>query len=135
MAHDDYLDRLADVPLFADLDRKHLEAVASLGTDISIEEGRELAHEGDAAAEAFLVIEGTARAERDGAEIATLGPGDFFGEMALADDDRRTATVTATSPMTLIVLTGAKFRAIDESMPQLHALVAGAIRRRRAPVT
>jgi CRP-like cAMP-binding protein len=103
MAHgDDYLKRLGAVPLFADLDRHELEAVASLGTDVTVEEGRELARQGDPANEAFLVLEGTARADRDGAELGTFAAGDFFGEMALLAHGNRTATVVATSP-TLVV--------------------------------
>ena len=120
MAHDDdYLNRLADVPLFADLDRKHLEAVASLGTDISIEEGRELAHEGDTAAEAFLVLEGTARAERGGEDIATFGPGDFFGEMALLVHGPRTATVVATSPMEVRAFHKSEFDDLLDRSPEV----------------
>ncbi|HEY5886827.1 MAG TPA: cyclic nucleotide-binding domain-containing protein, partial [Acidimicrobiales bacterium] len=99
MAHrDDYLKRLAAVPLFADLDRRELEAVAELGTDVDVEEGRELVRQGDGASEAFLVVSGTALAARDGEELATFGPGDFFGEMALLVHGHRSATVTATSP-------------------------------------
>ncbi len=65
---DEYLDRLAGVPIFADLDRNELEAVAALGTDIEIEEGRTLARQGESASEAFLILSGTAscRARRRG---------------------------------------------------------------------
>ena len=119
MADDDYLNRLADVPLFADLDRKHLEAVASLGTDVSIEEGRELAREGDPAAEAFLVLTGTARADRGGEEIATFGPGDFFGEMALLVHGPRTATVVATSAMEVRAFHKSEFDDLLDRSPEV----------------
>lgn len=62
-----------------------------------------------------------------------LGPGDFFGELALLEEDRRTATVTATSPMTVIVMSRASFRAIDRSMPGVHAAVQEAIEQRLSP--
>jgi CRP-like cAMP-binding protein len=119
MADDNYLNRLADVPLFADLDRKHLEAVASLGTDITIEDGRELAREGDPAAEAFLVLAGTARALRGGEEIATFGPGDFFGEMALLVHGRRTATVVATSAMEVRAFHKSEFDDLLDRSPEV----------------
>ena len=61
---DDYLQRLAAVPLFADLDRHELEAVAEVGTDVDVEENRELVRQGDPASEAFLVLDGTAVATR-----------------------------------------------------------------------
>jgi len=120
MAHaDDYLDRLASVPLFADLDRHELEAVANLGTDVTVETGRELAHQGEPASEAFLVLDGSARAERDGAEIASFGPGDFFGEMALLAHGDRTATVTATSPLAVRAFHKSEFEDLLERSPKV----------------
>ena len=120
MAHaDEYLDRLAGVPLFADLDRHELEAVASLGTDIAVAEGRELARQGDPASEAFLVLEGTATCTRDGEEVATFGPGDFFGEMALLIHGNRTATVTATSPMSVRAFHKSEFEDLLERSPKV----------------
>jgi CRP-like cAMP-binding protein len=116
---DGYLDRLARVPLFADLEPHELEAVAGLGTDITVEEGRQLTKQGDAAHEAFLVLEGTAKAERDGEEIATFGPGDFFGEMALIAHGPRTATVTATSPMEVRAFHQSEFRDLLEESPKV----------------
>lgn len=118
MAHD-YLDRLAAVPLFADLDRHDLETVASLGTDIDLEEGRVLAREGDPASEAFLVLAGTARCERNGEEIATFGPGDFFGEMALLVHGHRTATVTATSPISVRAFHKSEFDDLLDRSPKV----------------
>ena len=96
--HDEYLDRLAAVPLFADLDKDELDDIAALGTDVEIDEGRELARQGDIGSEAFLILSGTASCLRDGEEIATFGPGDFFGEMALLVHGHRTATIVTTSP-------------------------------------
>jgi CRP-like cAMP-binding protein len=120
MAHaDEYLERLASVPLFADLDRHELEAVANLGTDVSVEAGRELAHQGDPASEAFLVLDGGARAERDGSEIATFGPGDFFGEMALLAHGDRTATVTATSALAVRAFHKTEFEDLLERSPKV----------------
>ena len=130
-----YQARLTPLPFFTALSDDDLEVIARQADQVEVPAGEVLAREGDIGHEFFVIEEGTAEVTRNGDVLAELGPGDFFGEMALVEEDRRTATVTATSPMTLIVLTGAKFRAIDESMPQLHALVAGAIRRRRAPVT
>jgi CRP-like cAMP-binding protein len=124
MAHgDEYLERLAGVPLFADLDRNELKSVASLGTEISVDSGRELAHEGDAASEAFLVLEGTATCTRDGVEVATFGPGDFFGEMALLAHGPRTATVLATSQMAVRAFHKTEFDQLLESSPKVAAKI------------
>jgi CRP/FNR family cyclic AMP-dependent transcriptional regulator len=94
-----------------------------------------LAREGDFGDEFFVIDSGTAEVTRGGERLAELGAGDFFGEMALIEENRRNATVTATSPMSLVVMTRASFRALDRSMPQVHATVAKAIAERRAPVT
>jgi CRP-like cAMP-binding protein len=119
MAHgDEYLERLAGVPIFADLDKHELKAVASLGTEVSVDEGRELAREGDPANEAFLIIEGTASCTRDGVEVATFGPGDFFGEMALLAHSPRTATVTATSPLSVRAFHKTEFDQLLEGSPK-----------------
>jgi CRP/FNR family transcriptional regulator, cyclic AMP receptor protein len=117
--NDDYLDRLAGVQLFADLDRHELEAIANLGTDIEVEAERELAHEGEPAHEGFLVIEGTASCRRGGVEIATFGPGDFFGEMALLVHGPRTATIVATSPLTVRVFHQSEFENLLETSPKV----------------
>ena len=124
MAHgDEYLDRLAGVRLFADLDRHELKAVASLGTEVSVDEGRELAHEGDPANEAFLLLDGTATCTQDGVEVASFGPGDFFGEMALLAHGPRTATVVATSPVTVRAFHKTEFDQLLERSPKVAVKV------------
>ncbi|HET9542986.1 MAG TPA: cyclic nucleotide-binding domain-containing protein [Acidimicrobiales bacterium] len=115
----DYLQRLAAVPLFADLDRHELEAVAEVGTDVDVEENRELVRQGDPASEAFLVLDGTAVATRDGEELATFGPGDFFGEMALLVHGHRSATVTATSPMSVRAFHKTEFDSLLDRSPKV----------------
>jgi class 3 adenylate cyclase len=130
-----YQARLTPVPFFTALSEDDLEVIARHADQVHVAAGEVLAREGDVGHDFFVIEEGTADVTRNGDVLDNLGPGDFFGEMALVEEDRRTATVTATSAMTLIVLTSSSFRAIHGSMPQLHALVAGAIRRRRTPVT
>ena len=120
MAHNhEYLDRLAAVPLFADLDKDELEAVAALGTDIEVEEGRELAKEGDVGSEAFLILSGSARCTRDGEEIATFGPGDFFGEMALLVHGHRTATIVTTAPTSVRAFHRSEFDSLLDRSPKV----------------
>jgi len=116
-------DRLRKVPLFgglSDHDYKHLEQWTD---EISVPENKHLVHQG-AYPHEFMVIEsGTAEVEHDGNHLADLGPGDFFGEMALLLNVPRTATVKATSEITLVVMHERNFRAMEEEIP----IVAGRI--------
>jgi CRP/FNR family transcriptional regulator, cyclic AMP receptor protein len=125
--------RLKDVPFFSSITKKELAAVAQQADDIDVPAGKVLAREGDIGQEFFVIDDGKAEVTRSGAHVADLGPGDFFGEMALLEDERRTASVTASSPMRLIVMTRASFRALDRTHPEMHATVAEAIAGRRAP--
>ena len=127
--------RLKEVPFFSGMSKKELAVVAQQSDEIDVPAGKVIAREGDFGHEFFIIDSGTAEVTRGGARIAELGAGDFFGEMALLDDDRRTATVTATSPMSLIVMTRASFRALDRTIPGVHAKVAKAIAERHAAVT
>ncbi|MEL7208142.1 MAG: cyclic nucleotide-binding domain-containing protein [Actinomycetota bacterium] len=113
----DYLDRLATVPLFSNLEDDELEVVARLGTEVPVPEGRIIAKEGDVAHEAFLLMEGTARCTRDGEELATFEPGDFFGEMALISHRSRNATVETTSDANLRAFDEGEFRRMLHESP------------------
>jgi CRP-like cAMP-binding protein len=124
--------QLRDVPFFSRLSKRELATVAQLTDELDIDAGHVLAREGDSGQEFFVIIDGTAEVLRGDAPIAELGPGEFFGEMALLDEDRRTATVRAISAMKVLVMTRNSFRTIDRSMPQVHAAVAEAIGQRRA---
>jgi len=124
--------QLRDVPFFGGLSKRELATIAQLTDELDVEAGKVLAREGESGQEFFVIIDGTAEVLRNDAPIAELGPGEFFGEMALLDEDRRTATVRAISPMKVLVMTRNSFRTIDRSMPQVHAAVAEAIAERRA---
>ena len=124
--------RLKSVPFFASMKKKELEALSRQTDELDVAAGKELTRQGDFGQEFFVIESGTAEVKRNGEHIADLGPGDFFGEMALLGEERRTATVTASSPMQVIVMTRADFRALDKSMPEVHATVARAIEERNA---
>ena len=127
--------RLKDVPFFSSMSDEDLAAVAQQTDEISVAAGRVLAREGDLGEEFFVIESGTAEVTRGGAPVAKLGAGDFFGEIALIREERRTATVTATSPMVLIVMTGSSFRSLDISIPELRETVSKALAERRTPVS
>lgn len=129
------LGRLRGVPFFSSVSKQDLAAIAQQTDEIDVPAGQVLAREGDFGAEFFVIDSGTAEVTRGGARVAELGAGDFFGEMALLDEERRTATVTATTPMSLIVMTRANFRALNRSLPQVHETVAREIAARRAQVS
>src|SRR5215217_8107434 len=122
--------RLKDVTFFSSMSEQDLAAVAQQTDEISVPAGRVLAREGDLGDEFFVIESGTAEVTRGGAPVATLGAGDFFGETALIREERRTATVTATSPTVLILMTGSSFRSLDRSRPEVRETVSKALAER-----
>jgi CRP-like cAMP-binding protein len=125
--------RLKDVPFFSKLKKKELDVIATNADEVDVPAGKVLTKQGDLGDEFFVIESGSAEVARDGEVINELGPGDFFGEIALLKDERRNATVTATTPMELIVMTRSSFRSIDRSMPELHKSVQAAIEQRQVP--
>ncbi|HUR73727.1 MAG TPA: cyclic nucleotide-binding domain-containing protein [Sporichthya sp.] len=128
----EYLDLLAQVPLFAACERAELKALDANAGFRSVGVGRELVREGEPGEELFILIDGTARVNRGGRIVDHLGPGDFFGELALLDPAPRNATVTATSELDLLVISRAQFDAVLGKAPGMaRSLLAGMARRIR----
>ncbi len=111
-------DRLRKVELFAALDDEQLEAIAPFATGLEVSPGKHLVDEGDYAYEFMAIEEGEAEVTREGGKLADLGPGDFFGEMALLNKDRRNATVVARTPMRLITLSSWDLKRLQKAAPQ-----------------
>jgi CRP/FNR family transcriptional regulator, cyclic AMP receptor protein len=119
------LELLSKVPLFAGLDRASLEHVARLADEIDLPADKRLLQEGELPYEFFLIVEGQVRIERDGQQLNVLGPGDFFGEIALLDGGRRTATVTTQGPVRLLVLGTREFHSLMAEFPDIRVSVLG----------
>ena len=122
--------RLEAIPLFTGLNRKERRALAPRADEVQLEEGRVMVREGEWPYEFFAIEEGTAEVRRGDQLLAELGPGDFFGEMALVGDTRRNATVVATSPLTVVVMTGQAFRQTARELPEVGAKIRAAIEER-----
>jgi CRP-like cAMP-binding protein len=124
---DQFLKHLATVPLFSHCSKRDLVEIARFVDEIDIDEGRELITEGDVGHEAFIIVEGTATVTRGGEEIVAIGPGYVFGEMALIDRAPRNATVTATSPMKLIVVGKREFSGLMDESRSFRESIMGAL--------
>jgi CRP-like cAMP-binding protein len=111
--------RLAELPLFEGLDEDALKAVGTTVTEDSVEAGRVLVREGDFSQDLTIIDEGTARVEQDGEEIATLGPGEMYGEMGVLRKGLRNATVVAASDMRLVHLTSFDIKRLRGRYPQI----------------
>ncbi|MGH8985890.1 MAG: cyclic nucleotide-binding domain-containing protein [Acidimicrobiia bacterium] len=132
MARDAFIDHLAAVPLFSACSRKDLQLVAKRAEDVKVEAGKQLVTEGDAGTEFFVIIDGNATVARHGQKVAELGPGQFFGDLALLDRAPRNATITADTPMELVVLGQREFAGLIDDVPEFaHKLLAGLARRLR----
>jgi cAMP-dependent protein kinase regulator len=129
--HDTKVDALAKAPLFAALSRQELGELAKATEDLEVDEGKALTREGDLGREFFVIVDGDVSVTQDGKEIRRLGAGDFFGEIALIyDNARRTATVTAASPLRFFVLTRQSFRSLLEHQPKIEEKVMAALEER-----
>ena len=129
----EYLEHLARVPLFSACNKAELRSLAKRTNDIKIDAGQVIIREHQGAYEFFVVFEGQAEVSRDGKRVAIIGPGDFFGELALLDRGLRNATVTALTAMEIIVLPQWDFeQALDEAPRMTRKLLTGMARRLRA---
>ena len=117
------VDHLKTIPLFSSLSDKALTTVAVFAAETSVSQGKRLVHEGDYSYDLIVIDEGTADVLKDGQVVASLGPGDVFGEIGMLEGGKRTADVVATSPMRLITLSKWDLRRISgEVQEQLEAL-------------
>ena len=108
------VDVLRNVPLFADLDDDDLAGLANQMKERRFSEGSPMTSEGSGGAGFFVITDGNATVSVGGEAKSTLGPGDYFGEIALIDEGARTATITADSDMRLYGLTFWEFRPLVE---------------------
>jgi CRP-like cAMP-binding protein len=114
---------IRSVPLFAKCSKGEVELIAKLADEIDLPAGRTLMREGETGKEFFIIVEGTAEVRRGDELVATLGPGGFCGEIALVQRVPRTATVTATTPIDVLVLTGQGFASLRNRLPNLDQTV------------
>jgi CRP-like cAMP-binding protein len=119
---------LAGIELFEALDPGERTALASWFELQDVSPGVKLIGEGAAGYSFFVLRDGTATVSINGIEVRTLNAGDFFGELAILGDGRRTATVTTASPSRVLVLFGTEFRQLQQEHPEIAAEIESALR-------
>jgi CRP-like cAMP-binding protein len=124
-------DRLKQIPLFADLSDEDLERLGSWADEVEVPAGKPLISQGNFPHEFMVLESGTAEVTHGGDHLADLGPGDFFGEIALLEDQRRMASVVTTSDATIIVMHARNFRAMEAAMPEVAARIKAVMDERR----
>jgi len=127
LRRDAKVELLKKVPLFAGCSKSELRELAKTADELDVREGTVLTREGKAAREFFVLISGTADVRKNGRKIAELGAGDWLGEIALITEGPRTATVTATSAIDLLVITDRSFRSVVETMPSIALKVLSSV--------
>jgi CRP-like cAMP-binding protein len=123
---------LKRVPLFEGCSKAELGELATSTDELALPEGRVLAHEGKPGREFFVLVHGTVRVSKKGRKLAELGAGDWFGEIALVTGEPRTATVTATTPVRVLVLSDRAFRRVVNDMPSIALKVMASLGQRLA---
>ncbi len=113
------VDLISRVPLFQGLSKKELGEVAMIADEIDLPEGRTLMTQGERGREFFVIVEGSVKVTKGGRKVNELHAGDFVGEIALLTDARRNATVTATTPVRVLVVTDTAFRSLLRRMPSI----------------
>lgn len=130
MARDEKLDLLRRIPLFSGFDRRRMERLGMLADEVDVPAGKVLMRQGESGSDMMIVVRGSVAVERDGSRLNTLGPGDFFGEIALVDGGPRTATITAEDPTTLLVISHRDFHSMMDEFPEVAAQVMNALANR-----
>ena len=124
---------LKRIPLFAECSKAELVEVAICADEREAAEGDRLTEEGRRGREFFVLVDGAVAVRRDGRKLADLGPGDWFGEMAILRYKPRAATVTATSPVRVLAISDTDFRRIVETVPRIALKVLRCVAQRLEP--
>jgi len=127
LRRDAKVELLKKVPLFADCSKTELRALAKTADELDLREGTVMTREGRPGREFFVLIDGDAVVSKKGKKIADLRGGDWFGEIALLTDTPRTATVTATSAVDVLVITDRRVRTVVETMPSIALKVLSSV--------
>ena len=125
-------DDLARVPLFAGLSDDQRGILAEWFEISDASAGTPLVTEGSAGYSFYVLLDGAAEVTVGGETVATYAPGDFFGEMAILGDGRRTATVTVTEPSRILSMFGTEFRMLQQVQPDIAAQLEETMRKRGA---
>ena len=123
---------MAKVPLFSRCSKGDLRRIAKLADEVDLRPGRVLAREGTRGREFFVLLEGMVDVRSNTRLLPSLGPGDFFGEIALIIDEPRTATVTTVTPVHALVITDRAFRDLMRRAPGIQRKVLEAVASRLA---
>jgi CRP-like cAMP-binding protein len=119
ISQDDRIDRLEEVGLLAGCSRRQLRAIARISEVIEVPAATVLARAGTAGEEFFLILDGSARVEVSPRKRSRLEPGQYFGEMSLLDGGPRSASVTAETPLRLLVIKRRDFTTLLKEAPEL----------------
>jgi CRP-like cAMP-binding protein len=119
LTHDRRAELLAGCPLFKGIDDEGLAALAERATQVDFPAGHVIARQGEIGTGFFVIVEGDVRVVRDGAELARLGPGDFFGEMSVIDGLPRVAQVVATTDTRCLALATWEFERLILDHPTI----------------
>jgi CRP/FNR family transcriptional regulator, cyclic AMP receptor protein len=124
--------QLRQIPLFADADEGELGVLCASAESVEFSEKAEIIREGDFSRALLAIEDGTAEVTRGGEHVATLGPGDVFGEVGVLDDALRNATVTSTSRLQLIILDQLEVQRLRETAPGVYQRIEKLAEDRRA---
>jgi len=133
LGKDGKVELIKKVPLFSKLKKKELEEVAHIADELDLPKGKVMAVEGDRGREFFVLLEGEADVTKGDKSINTMREGDFFGEIALVTQMPRTASVTASTDVRVLVITERDFGALLKHSPEVGRGVAEALAERVAP--
>jgi CRP-like cAMP-binding protein len=112
---------LEAIPLFDALSEQDRDRLADVCSDVAVDAGTTLVHEGDFGYAMYAIVSGSADVSKDGSFVRALGPGDVFGEIAVLSGGRRTASVTATTPMKLVVVLNRDVWQLERDHPEAGA--------------
>ena len=123
--------RLKAIDLFSDFSDEELSQISVFAEETSVSAGKELVREGDYSYQFIAIEEGEAEVTRGGEHLADVKAGDFFGEMGVLERERRSATVTAKTPMRLITLSTWDMKRMERDLPEAVARLREVVAERR----